>query len=635
MCGLVALCGGDHRAQRERALRGLDAIRHRGPDGSGTWSPGDAATPCTLGHVRLATLALQDGAQPITNEDGTIAVTCTGELYDLDVTRRELEARGHRFRTGSDCELIVHLYEEHGARGAVERLRGEFAFVLFDGRTQTLVAARDGFGIRPLLFNERTTSNGPEYLFASEAKALFAMGVEPRWEEAALAVAFAFQYPPRDTTIFEGVHQVLPGEILTLRPGEPLRRERVHAACEPFTGTFAEAANEVRVALNDAVHQRLRAEVPIAALLSGGLDSTIVAAIAARHRPGLPAYTVSFTGGGDHDEEAQAARSAAALGLDHRVLSLDADALSVALPAAIAHSEGFSINHHIAAKYLLMQRLRADGITVALTGEGADELFFGYAHLRADAGVDGLDASNAASAGLMLPAESTGGHPADTDLSAVESALGFVPTWVRAKAGLGVRVHSLMNPEFRRGLQASSPAERFAGSLADPSGLDHPAIAAETWSSHALTGYILETLSDRMELAHAVEGRPAFLDRRVAALARALPTGFKIRGRQEKAVLREAVRGLIPEDVRTREKHPFLAPPSRVHAAHLLAELDRPAFVTGGPFDRDVIAGRLRSMEGAGASERAAWMPAVLMAFSFAWLHDAYIASPRTAALVR
>ena len=627
MCGVVAVLGGDPGQAELLALRGVQALHHRGPDGNGHWvNRGDTASGSTavaLGHTRLATFALEDGAQPIENEDGSIALTCSGELYGYLEMRRALEAKGHRFRTGSDCELIVHLYEEHGPIGCVERLRGEFAFVLWDGRQERLMAARDGMGVRPLLFAELASPGGVQTIFASEAKALLAMGLAPRWNCESLSVAAALQYPLAGESLFEGVRHLLPGEVLLQRSGEAATRQRIEPPIAEWRGTFADAAEAVGAALEGAVQERMRAAVPAAALLSGGLDSTMVAALGVKFSPGLPAYTVSFEDNSRYDESAFAASSAEALGLDHRVATLRTSDLVAALPAAVAHSEGLSINHHVAAKYLLMRRMREDGFAVALTGEGADELFFGYAHLRSDAGIAGLGASNTASAGLMLPTDAV----ASATLAPIQDALGFVPTWIRAKAEVGARFRTLLNPEFCAELDAHRPVERFASSVASLRGAgDAPTVGARTWRDHALSGYILGTLSDSMELAHAVEGRPAFLDQRVTALAASLPTEFKIRGRLEKAVLREAAKGMIPEDVRLREKHPFLAPPTSFGAAATLAESDRDAFASGGMLSAQALADRVERLRNAPLSERAAWEPAIMLALSLSWLQDAYVA---------
>lgn len=632
MCGVIAALGGSASALRPRLQAGLAGLRHRGPDGSGVWVHRREEPAVGIGHVRLATVALEDGAQPIANEDGSIVVACSGELYGDAEIRADLIARGHRFRTQSDCELIVHLYEEYGAKATAQRLRGEFAFVLWDEREKTLIAARDPAGVRPLYFSE--DAEDAELVLASEARGLFAMGVDSAWDMDALSVALTLQYPPASETLFRGVRPLRPGELLIKRAGEPMRRvsyDLAHgtgAQPSPKRASFDDAANEVRQTLDEAVRLRLRAEVPVAALLSGGLDSTAIAALARQHVQSLSAYTVRFTDSPAHDEAAEAAASATALDLEHRVLELNSAALLEELPAAVIQSEGISVNHHVAAKALLMRQLRRDGVVVALTGEGADEHFFGYAHLRGDVDSASRVEGHAASSGLMLPS----GRGAD--LRPVRAALGFTPTWLQAKAELGQRVHSLLRPDARAFVNDLRPLDRFAASLTVQrnGASDRVEIAASTWTQHALEGYILQTLSDRLELANGVEGRPAFLDSRVVALARALPTGFKIRAGEGKAVLREALRGVVPEAVRAREKHPFLAPPPVGAIEFYRRQLDRTAFATDGLFSRDEMERRLEHLESPNGALRAHWHAALMIAFSCAWLQDGLLSSDRLAA---
>ena len=629
MCGVVAVVadpGADPGELGARVARGLDAIKHRGPDGRGTAIDKDHGVG--LGHVRLATRALANGAQPIRDTADRLWVSCSGELYDYDATRRALEANGHRFTSDSDCELILHLYAEYGARGCAERLRGEFAFVLWDQKARTIVAARDGFGVRPLLYSRPDPST---ILFASEAKALFAMGVDAAWDEGSLAVALSFQYPPIGATLYRSVRELEPGEVMVVRvgaPGDSLESSshRIPSRSRTAPESYGDAADAVRATLAEAVKERLAAEVPIAALLSGGLDSTFVAALAAQHLPGLPAYTVSFRDERAFDEVELAAETARALGLDHRVVELRTPDLLDALQTAVAHAEGFCVNHHAAAKYLLMRRLRADGVRVALTGEGADELFFGYPHLSRDHSSMGSSGHATASDGLMLPTSS--GADLAATYAPIEGALGFVPTWVRAKAELGQRVQALMRPEAARSVRDLQPAERFAATLEGArrhlaKDADRATVAAETWSRTALSGYILRTLSDRMELASGVEGRPAFLDQEVAALARSIPTECKLRRGEAKAVLRQAAQGVVPNVVRARPKHPFLAP--ALGQSQILGQLDRRAFQGAGPFCPDAIAKVVAKLDGAAPEERLPWQPAILIALSYAWLEDAWI----------
>lgn len=625
MCGLVALLGAPQtdakgRDAMERIASGLSALAHRGPDGSGEWSDGR----CALGHRRLATVAPSDGAQPIANEDGTIVAVVTGEFYGDQRLRAELEARGHRFRTSSDSELLVHLYEERGVKAA-DDLEGEYAFLVWDQRNKCLLAGRDPFGVRPLLFADQ----GHGTAFASEAKALFAMGVEGAWDREMLGVGLSLQYPLPGRTMFRGVREIEAGERrLFGENGQSSHVVRAFSAPAPTEVDLPFKDHAVRTidALRTATQRRLRGDAPVCALLSGGLDSTATAALAqeAMRQP-LTAYTVRFRGGGDHDEADLAAQSARTLGLDHRVVDLDTTALLDALPDAVAHGEGFAINHHIAAKSLLMRTIRADGFRVALTGEGADEVFLGYAHLLSDAAgalSPTATQANRASAGLMLPAGE------ELDLSPVASVLDHVPTWLRAKASVGARVRTLLRPGVRAALEASRPIERAASAFGLlPFALDsRPERSAESWSTLALATYILKTLGDSMELAHSVEGRLPFLDRDVVRAACAAPVRHKLKDGEPKALLREALRGVVPDDVRVRRKHPFLAPAPehRVHAAFLEAQLEHDAFGPGGPFNPDALRARIRLLADASPAEQTSWVPPLMLTMSVAWLNARY-----------
>ena len=615
MCGILALVEPAGPARTARIQLGLDALRHRGPDGAGDWE----GARCALGHRRLATVDLAGGAQPIASEDGSIVCSVSGEFYGDAALRRDLEARGRRFRTKSDSELLVHLYREYGT-DCVQHLRGEYAFVLWDETRQRLFAARDPFGVRPLLYARTATG----WAFASEAKALFAAGKAPAWDRDALGLALSLQYAAPGTTLFEGVQELPPGGSCTVGNGKLV-------VSTSFAGLGVEAAEQgeedapgaVREALRSAVQDRLRGDVPVCTLLSGGLDSTAVAAFA-RESLGarLPAYTVRFRGGGVYDESGLAAESARALDLDHRVVDLSTDDLLGALPEAVAHGENLCVNHHVAAKFLLSRRIQGDGLRVALSGEGADEVFFGYAHLAADHGAGGADRGNAASAGLMLP------DGEGLDLASVERVLGMTPTWLAAKASLGARVRTLLQEEVRRDIESRDPVGALARhyEAAPPSPSSAATRSAETWCRSALAGYILKTLGDGMELRHGVEGRLPFLDTNVIAAARRTSAERRLRGGVPKSLLRDALEGVVPDNVRTRQKHPFLAPAPAGpgYAAFLGGQLDLGAFAPAGLFDREAVRQTIQSLQGASAPVRTAWEPALMACMSAAWIGEAY-----------
>lgn len=575
MCGFVAIVGdGD-------VERGLDAIAHRGPDGRGVWR-GDGVA---LGSVRLAITDPAGGAQPISNEDGSVIAVVNGEIYGEHASW--LIARGHALRSRCDAELLVHLYEELGD-ACVERVRGELAFALWDRKRRRLLAGRDRFGIKPLVWARTRTG----IALASEAKALFAAGVPARWDAEQFAHAAHVQYPWPDRTLFAGVHQLEPGCTLVF-DGEP-RLQRYWTGATPD--------GDVATALRESVQLRASTEARACVQLSGGLDSTAVAALSGLR----DAFTVSFVDGGAYDELAIARETAAQLDLRLHEVTVDAAAIATHWPEAVAHGEGLAINGHLVGKWLLSRAMRDAGFKVALTGEGADELFAGYPHLRADGG---LAVAQAPSRGVMLPA----GEGIST--ASVQARLGFVPTWIAAKATLAARVRTLLAPELRI-------ADPF-GALLDrlgPLPADRVAASAASWMRTALAQYILRTLGDGMEMAHAIEGRVPFLDHHVANAAAMHSSSAHVGTGIDKPVLRAAV--TVPAHVATRMKHPFLAPPLSVLAPELVQDTLRS--YRSPLVEAAALRATLDALPAMPDAERQAWDPALMLILSAAILERRY-----------
>ncbi|MEJ7599263.1 MAG: asparagine synthase (glutamine-hydrolyzing) [Kofleriaceae bacterium] len=604
MCGLVAVAGGEPVA--EAALeRALEALAHRGPDGRGTWR-GDGVV---LGHTRLAIIDPEGGAQPIANEDGSIVAIVNGELYDHETQARALAARGHVLRSRCDAEVLVHLYEDHGV-DLVHHARGELAFVLWDGPRRRLVAGRDRFGVKPLLW---TRWRGGIAL-ASEAKALFALGVPARWDAASWFQAAHVQYPLPDRTLFDGIHLLEPGCVLVWDGGEPRITRYWELPRAAAAGELAAAADALRVRLDEAVELRLRADARVCVQLSGGLDSTSVAALAAR-AGGIECFTVGFAGHAAYDERAIASATARTLGLPLTVVELDAETIARDWPAAVAHGESLAINGHLVGKWQLSRAMRDAGFKVALTGEGADELLAGYAHLRRDAGAT---ADHAASHGVMLPA----GEGLST--AGVQARLGFVPTWIAAKASLGARVRTLLSPDLVRDHADRDPY----GELVERLALRHDSrlhASAEAWIRTALAHYILRTLGDGMEMAHGIEGRVPFLDHRVAELVFALPASVLVDGPIDKPVLRRAMAGLVPPEILARPKHPFLAPPLTRIAPALVQDTLRAHARRSSLVDQAKLLGVLDALPAMTPAEQQAWDPALMLVLSAAILEHRYV----------
>ncbi|MCA9793678.1 MAG: asparagine synthase (glutamine-hydrolyzing) [Candidatus Eremiobacteraeota bacterium] len=521
MCGIVA-CLSTEPFDRHRLQLAAQALAHRGPDGAGLWVAPDGRVG--LAHRRLAQVDTSGGAQPIANEDSSILAVVNGEFYTDQDLRRELSSRGHRFRSGSDSELLVHLYEEYGEE-CLDRLRGEFAFVLYDRAHSRLLAARDRFGVKPLVYLEW----GRELWFASEAKAFFAAGWPANWDLEAFAHAAATQYPPPDRSFFAGVRQLPPGHLYS--QGKVKRYWDV-----PH---WREAEVEIGEALEESVRLRLRGEHPPCFALSAGLDSSAVVALASRYlRPHC--FCVCFP---DHPwDESQAANQVAdRLEVHLELVEARPEALMSILPQAVAAAEGVAVNGHLPARYLLYKAMRRAGFKAVLSGEGSDEVFLGYPHFF---GGGEVLASNPSSAGIMLTQEEV------SPLPAVLARLGSMPEFMRAKAALGAKLCSLL-----AGPIEVHPYEALLAEAADRK--EPVEKAAYLWIKTALCQYILKTLSDATEMAHAIEGRPPFLDHVLWQHAAGISTPRKL----AKKVLRESLAQALPPEIRQRPKQPFMAPP--------------------------------------------------------------------------
>ncbi|MEO8194861.1 MAG: asparagine synthase (glutamine-hydrolyzing), partial [Gemmatimonadales bacterium] len=374
MCGIVAIRSRSNPVSCERLAAATKALQHRGPDGHGYWVARDHGVG--LGHQRLSVVDLETGAQPISSEDGSIVLAANGEFYGFERIRSGLEARGHRFKTRSDSEIVVHLYEEMGER-CVERLRGEFAFVLWDERKGKLLAVRDRFGIKPLHYAEY---NG-ELVLASESKALFAAGVPAAWNTESVFRAL-FLCIGQDRSLFEGIRQIPPGHLLTSIDGTTRITQYWDAeypvANEAPPDDEAACIETVRSLIDESVQLRMRADVPVGCLLSGGLDSSAVLGFASRHCPGpMRAFTIGFDD--PHFDESPLARETAAfVGAEFEVVDASKRCLADNFADSVAHGEIVVYNAHGTARYLLSRAVQRAGFKVVLAGEGADELFAGY-----------------------------------------------------------------------------------------------------------------------------------------------------------------------------------------------------------------------------------------------------------------
>ncbi|MFL5442234.1 MAG: asparagine synthase (glutamine-hydrolyzing), partial [Myxococcales bacterium] len=516
-----------------------------------------------LAHARLSIIDLATGQQPLSNEDGTLWVVFNGEIFNYLELREELVARGHHFRTRSDTEVIVHAFEEWGEE-AFARFNGQFAIALWNSQTNELVLARDPVGVRPLYLAE----HAGRVIFASEVKAIFAAepALSRELSPRGLAQTFTFWTVVAPQTAFASVRELPPG---TLRRFGAKPRERAFFALdfeERFAGTAREAAEATRAALERATSLRiLRADVPVGSYLSGGLDSSLVAALALRATGGR-FHTFSLrVEDAEYDETADQREMGARLESEHHEVVVSRKDVARALPEVVAHTERPILRTAPVPLFLLSKLVHETGIKVVLTGEGADEMFAGYDLFREAKVRRFWGRQPASKARPML-------------LDRLYPWLSRSPLAARAMARrfFGESLESHAEPGFSHQPRWRS-AHALQRLLANPAGRDEAAallaaLPAEfaRWAPLAqdqyleittlLSGYLLSAQGDRMLMAHSVEGRFPYLDRDVVALACSLPARFKLRGLSEKQVLKDAARGLVPESILKRPKQPYRAP---------------------------------------------------------------------------
>lgn len=607
MCGFAATfmdAGGVDGRKLALALR---SIGHRGPDSSEIWLADDGRAG--MGHARLAITGGDSGAQPLADEARAIHAVVNGEFYGFEAIRTELERAGHVFRTASDSEILIHLYQDLGT-DCVARLRGEFAFVLWDAARDRVFACRDRFGIKPLFY----ASDGASISFASEIKALFALGLQAAWNPDAF-LQHIFMIHGQSETLFKEVSQVPPGHFLEVRHGR-VKLQRYWDLEFPVSdalyseGTDEDAIVEYRTRLLEAVRLRTRSEAPVGCYLSGGIDSssvmTMAASLAARQ---LKAFTVSFDAE-PYDEAPLAKLVARHAGAEYHALRLTQNDLADALSDAVFHVETLG-NLHGVARYLQSRSARDAGCKVALTGDGADETLAGYSHFRLD-----------------VSGQSGGSVPAL--LSGVQAALGFVPAWVVKLAVDRAPFHGLVS-DYAASLECYGHLyDRFIGQVDVQRACRgrHPVQQSlYLWCKTILPNYSL--CADRLEMAFSIEGRHPYLDHELFEYVRHLPPRLLLRDGQEKYVLREAARPFVPPDVYARRKHPFAAPPVTIDLGGpvmtLLQDELRGGTMKNVPFfEQQAIVALLDELPELAVSRRMALEPLLLMLLCTCFLHERY-----------
>ncbi len=508
MCGIAGIVAVDHLDYDApaRALRMRDIITHRGPDEAGLHCDAQAA----LAHRRLSIVDLSTGQQPLSNEDGSVWVVFNGEIYNHADVRKDLEAYGHTYRTKSDTETIVHAYEQWG-EDCVHRFRGMFAFAIWDAPKRRLLLVRDRLGIKPLYWARTHDA----LLFGSEIKAILASDlIEPEANRAVLPEVLSTRYTSGEDTLFRGIHKLLPGHLLVFEGGEIKTRQYWDVPARdgrsPSLSAERQPVARFKELLEESVRLRLMADVPLGMFLSGGIDSSAIAAIMAKmiDRP-LQTFSVAFKDRAFNELE-YAREVARAIGaVSHEIVIDDQDFFG-ALPKLLWH-EDEPIAHPSSVPLYFVSALARQHVTVVLTGEGSDELLAGY-----------------------------GKYP-------------------RALANWRAGAFWSLAPELR---QAATRAGAYAASLGYFNALNGSSTLLDRLLYADIKTYLVELLmkQDQMSMATSIESRVPFLDHKLVEYAATLPDEWKLSGFTTKRILREAMKGLLPESILNRPKMGFPVP---------------------------------------------------------------------------
>jgi asparagine synthase (glutamine-hydrolysing) len=621
MCGISGLVNFDGARADSFLLSSMIAtIRHRGPDANGIHVIEEAG----LGHARLSIIDLHGGAQPMSTIDGGLWITFNGEIFNYIELREDLLAKGHRFATRSDTEVILNAYREYGEE-CVHHFNGQWAFGIWDTAQRKLFLSRDRMGIRPLFY----TQTAKTFLFASEIKALLAYPeVSAQIDLPALDQIFTFwvTLPPR--TAFKNIFQLPPGCSLTVKDGEcrvqqywTISYAEEEHSCDENENVLAE---ELLSLLEDATRIRLRSDVPVGAYLSGGIDSTVTTALVRKiARDRLRSFSITFEDA-EFDEKPYQDEASRFLGTQHSNVSCSHSDIARIFPDVIYHAEQPVIRTAPAPMFLLSQLVRDAGFKVVLTGEGADEVLGGYdifkeakirwfwgRHLestwrplllkRLYPYMDNIQRQPAAYLRHFFRVTAD-------DLS--NPFFSHLPRWE-----LTARIKTLFSAEVREALGGYDEIKEITEAL--PSSFQcwqYFARAEYLEAKYLLPGYILSSQGDRMAMAHSVEGRHPFLDYRVVEFAAKLPRNLKMKVLDQKHLLKRAVRGLIPESICQRPKQPYRAPDGKcffgTSAPDYVEELlSQKSIKQNGLFDPNAVAalaGKFRSQRASGVKDNMA-----------------------------
>ena len=561
MCGIAGFLHTDRVSADERIVRRMtDLIAHRGPDASGFCVRGEVA----LGHRRLSIIDLSTGGQPMSNEDDSVWITYNGEIFNHADVRLELESAGHRYKSRCDTETIIHAYEQWGDQSPL-RYRGMFAYVIWDENKRQLFCVRDRLGIKPFYY----FWNGRLFAFASEIKALLEHPeISAGFNDALLPEYLAFGYTSGDQTLFTGIHRLLPGRTLTVRCGPDARIEIKQYWEAPCPTSFDDRPDhewiaECRSQLEQVVRMRLMSDVPLGMFLSGGVDSSAIAAIIKRHADGpVKTFSVGYTES-RYSELSEARQVAERIGTDHHEIFVSMEDFFNALPRLVWH-EDEPIAWPSSVSLYFVSRLARREVKVVLTGEGSDELFAGYSRYRFyQLNSEWMRSYSVLPASLRRAIQS---GVNDWPLLSADLRRKLGHTFL----GRGAEIESLYLNNFYSAFGLDEQQKLLNRSFQQ----DPYATFLDRWNSVSSSPtlprllfsdqktYLVELLmkQDQMSMATSIESRVPFLDHKFVEFAASVPPHMKLRGKQGKYIVKKAVEDLIPRDIIYRKKMGFPTP---------------------------------------------------------------------------
>lgn len=565
MCGIVGFYSTQRSVDRDKLFAAMQILSHRGPDGQDYWV--SQHNDVALAHTRLSVVGINNGAQPLKSADNNLIAVVNGEFYDYQVIKQKLSKLGHKFYTDTDSELIIPLYLEYGLN-FIEHLNGEFAFIIFDKIKNKIIAGRDRFGVKPLYFS---WDNSNLYI-SSEVKALFKMGIAP--ELNAICIAnYCYGLPKQEVSSFKNIKPVLPGHFIIVT-GNNIKQEKYWDLkfSPDKTISLNDAVVETTHLLKQAVNRRLLADRPVGCYLSGGIDSSSILAMAVKDNPSIKALTICFTDNPSYNESDYAVVVADHLNVELLTLNVNQDDLATHFEDAIYYQESPVYQTSGIAKMLLSRFAKSAGIDAVITGEGADEMLVGYPSFIQDY----IDMSHERNQSTLLlnklierSKETESAYVSlssyDKELITYKNKLGYIPSFLKLSYEIAEFSKSILNQEF-----ISAPIiknfhydnllnciDKSFYNIVEP-----VSKSVYFWSKTYFPEMILSYLGDRMEMANGVEARLPFLDVDLVSFLTKIPASLKIGPNlEEKFILRNAARNILPSSIYNRKKHIFASPP--------------------------------------------------------------------------